>query len=141
MVRLNDSLRSYGGLTVATKPDVYTVPQSALALGLTVKRVRQMIKEGKLKQYGTNPITIKQVDVLEMRTQRAERGIAPKGKPTQGETMLEVISNLNATFLKQIEAVTDSNRRNEENLIARINALEAENDSLRQSRERKWWKR
>lgn len=47
--------------------DTYTVRQAALALGVTVKRIRQMLIEGKLTRYGNQPVTIRQIEVLELR--------------------------------------------------------------------------
>ena len=52
--------------------DTYTVKQTALALSVTEKRVSQIIKEGKLKQVGSDPVTVAVVDVLELRAQREQ---------------------------------------------------------------------
>lgn len=119
--------------------DTFTVPQTAKVLGLTVKRIRQMIKEGKIKQYGVNPIRLKQVDVIALRTKRAEQGKTPKGKPTQAENLATILDSLNETFRTQLELLAASNQRNEENLIGRINALEGEIEFLR--RRRPWYMR
>jgi len=46
---------------VKASVDIYTVKQASLALGVSPKRVRQLIEEGKLKVHSREPITVKQV--------------------------------------------------------------------------------
>ena len=49
----------------------YTVRQTAQLLGLTVKRVRQLLNEGKLTRVATDPIIlIDQIEVIEFRKVR-----------------------------------------------------------------------
>lgn len=122
----------------AKKPDTYTVPEAGKILGLSTKRVRQLIKEGKIKQYGKDPITITQIDVIAHRTARAEKGIAVKGKPTATENIVSLLEALTGQFQKQLEAIAESNRRNEENLLGQIAILERE---LERKRSRKWWRK
>jgi hypothetical protein len=120
---------------MATKTDTYTVRQTATALGLSQKRVRQLLLEGKLKQHGKNPITIKQLDVLALRDLRQEQGksVTPKTLPDNTGEILRALSD---TFQKQLEIITDSNRQNQENLMSQINELRQENQALRA---RKWY--
>jgi excisionase family DNA binding protein len=121
------------------KPDLYTVTQAAKILGLSVKRVRQMIEEGKLTAYSVGPVKLKQLDILAMRNEREASGKgvqSDKGAATNTEVLL-ALRGLSDTFSKQLEAVTDSNRRNEENYLQQINQLRAENETLRLAQSKK----
>ena len=123
---------------MASKPDLYTVPQTAKVLGLSVKRIRQMLQEGKLEQYGENPVTIKQIEVITLKQKRESEGKIARLQEPKRDAIAEALESLSQTFTKQLELVADSNKRNEENLLNRINQLEAEVNSLRA---RKWFKR
>lgn len=123
-----------------TKPDLYTATQAARVLGLSVKRVRQMIDEGKLTAYSVAPVKIKQLEVIALRNERDASGKitqSDKGMATNSE-LLRTLKTMNETFIRQLDAVTDSNRRNEENYLQQINALRAELEGLRA---RKWFRR
>lgn len=114
------------------KPDLYTATQAAKVLGLSVKRVRQIIEEGKLTAYSYGPLKIKQLDVLALRNEREAEGRGPKsdkGAATNTE-VLTALQGLQETFTRQLEAVADSNRRNEEFYQAEIQRLRAHNDQL-----------
>ena len=52
--------------------DLYTVQQSALALNVSDKRVRQLIQEGKLTPVSHNPVMLEQVEVIKLRTIREQ---------------------------------------------------------------------
>ena len=121
------------------KPDLYTVTQAARILGLSVKRVRQMIEEGKLTAYSLAPVKIKQLEVLALRNEReaAGKGVkSDKGAAPNTEVLL-ALNLLQETFTRQLEAVSDSNRRNEENYLQQINQLRAENEALRLAQAKK----
>jgi len=125
------------------KPDLYTATQAAKILGLSVKRVRQLIEEGKLKAYSVAPVKIKQLDILAMRNEReaAGKGLkSDKGAATNTEVLL-ALKSLSETFSRQLEAVSEGNRRNEENYLQQINALRAENEALRQAKRRSLFRR
>lgn len=125
-----------------TKPlnlrEVYTAPQSAQVLGLSVKRVRQLLKEGKLKKISDNPVTIDQLEVIQLRAERERIGKASSPADSKRDAIAEQIASLNATFIKQLEIIADSNKRNEENYLRQINDLSQEVKDLRA---RKWWRR
>jgi excisionase family DNA binding protein len=128
---------------MAKKPDLYTVTQASKILGVSVKRVRQMIQEGKLEAYSLGPVKLKQLDILAMRNQRETEGKinqSDKGAATNTEVLL-ALQGLNNTFMKQLEAVTDSNRRNEENYLQQINELRAEVQRLQQIKNKKFWQK
>ena len=128
---------------MSKKPDLYTVTQASKILGVSVKRVRQMIQEGKLEAYSLGPVKLKQLDILAMRNQREAEGKinqTDKGAATNTEVLL-ALQSLNNTFMKQLEAVTDSNRRNEENYLQQIKELRAEVQRLQQIKAKRFWKK
>jgi hypothetical protein len=128
---------------MSKKIDTYTVQQAALALGVTPKRVRQMIKEGKLTAFSTSPVTLKQIEVLELKVSREETSAvrvsgAQSKTATASADLLAQISNLieqsSETNRRAIELVQASAERNEQNLMAQLNELRAENQRLRTRR-------
>lgn len=128
---------------MSKKIDTYTVQQSAMALGVTPKRIRQMIGEGKLTAFSLQPVTLRQSEVIELKIEREKTGAV---RTTPGNTgnkqnnaeLLEQISKLieqsSETNRRAIELVQDSAARNEANLIAQVNELKAELDRLRSKR-------
>lgn len=130
---------------MSRKTDTYTVQQASMALGVTPKRVRQMIAEGKLSAHSTEPVTLKQSEVIELKINREKSGAAR----TPNESSKGVSKNANADLLAQIsnliEQSSETNRRaielvqvsaerNEQNLIAQVNELKAEVARLRARR-------
>ena len=119
------------------KAETYTVTQSAKILGLSVKRVRQLLQEGKLNAHTLGPVKIKQTDILNLRNQREAQGKSVKVEKSQeavNASVLVALQGLSDTFTRQLEMVTDSNKRNEENLIGQIQQLQAEIATLRARR-------
>jgi len=115
--------------------DTYTVKQTALALSVTEKRVRQIIKEGKLKQLGSDPVTVAVVDVLELRAKREQ---SEKVQEARGKRDRDLVSSIELLIrqttdsqIKAISALEESAKRNEENYLAQIAELKAENEELR----------
>jgi hypothetical protein len=115
--------------------DTYTVKQTALALSVTEKRVRQIIKEGKLKQVGSDPVTVAVVDVLELRAQREQNEKVQQARGKRDRDLMSSIELLirqtTDSQLKAITALEESAKRNEENYLAQIAELKAENEELR----------
>lgn len=119
--------------------DTYTVKQTALALSVTEKRVRQIIKEGKLKQIGSDPVTVAVVDVLELRAKREQ---SEKVQEARGKRDRDLVSSIELLIrqttdsqIKAISALEESAKRNEENYLAQIAELKAENEELRKKAE------
>jgi hypothetical protein len=119
--------------------DTYTVKQTALALSVTEKRIRQLIKEGKLKQVGSNPVTLAVVDVLELRAKREQ---SEKVQEARGKKDRDLVSSIELLIrqttdsqIKAISALEESARRNEENYLAQIAELKAINEELRKKTE------
>jgi hypothetical protein len=127
------------------KPDLYTVTQAAKILGLSVKRVRQMIQEGKLEAFSLEPVKLKQLDILAMRNEREAQGKgikSDKGAATNTEVLM-ALKTLGETFSRTLEMASESSRRVEENYLEQINQLRAENEALRlaQSKRRRFFSR
>jgi hypothetical protein len=119
--------------------DTYTVKQTALALSVTEKRIRQLIKEGKLKQVGSNPVTLAVVDVLELRAKREQ---SEKVQEARGKKDRDLVSSIELLIrqttdsqIRAISALEESARRNEENYLAQIAELKAINEELRKKAE------
>lgn len=140
---------------MAKKPDLYTAGQASIALGVSIKRVRQMIKEGKLIEYSRNPVMIKQLEVLALRSQRLAQGKsveAPHIKQAVGNSrsieanylldqIREIVSGSNEANRRAIEMTNDIAKRNEENLLSQINELKAELSALKAVPAKKWFRR
>jgi hypothetical protein len=119
--------------------DTYTVKQTALALSVTEKRVRQIIKEGKLKQVGSDPVTVAVVDVLELRSKREQ---SDKVQEARGKRDRDLVSSIELLIrqttdsqVKAISALEEASKRNEENFLSQIAELKAENAELRKKAE------
>lgn len=119
--------------------DTYSVKQTALALTVSEKRVRQMIKEGKLKQVGSDPVAVAVVDVLELRAKREQ---SDKVQEARGKKDRDLISSIELLIrqttdsqVKAISAIEEASKRNEENFLSQIAELKAENAELRKKAE------
>lgn len=116
--------------------DTYTVKQTALALGVSPKRVRQMIAEGKLKQVGSDPVTVSQLEVIDLRTKREESSKVIKARTSKQNAFYDQIEQLIQltadTHKRSILALEEASKRNEENYQAQINELKAENEKLKE---------
>ena len=77
--------------------DSYTVKQTALALGVSEKRVRQMIREGKLKQLGSDPVTVSQEEVLELRSKRELSSRVVKARTDKQNAFIDSVKLLSTT--------------------------------------------
>ena len=118
--------------------DTYTVKQTALALGITEKRVRQLLQEKKLTPVAENPVRIDQLEVLNLRNQREQnaRVIKARGKKANAtqdlvETMKLFLDEMRASNEKQLLTLEETSRRNEENYLRQLAELKAENEKLK----------
>jgi hypothetical protein len=132
---------------MSKKIDTYTVQQSAIALGVTPKRVRQMIAEGKLQAHSTDPVTLKQTDVIELKVSRENAGTnrVASGQSKSASANADLLAQISSlieqsseTNRRAIELVQSSAERNEQNLMAQVNELKAEVERLRA---RRFWKK
>lgn len=121
----------------------YTVRQASQILGLSPKRVRQLITEGKLKKVNSAPVMVEQVEVLALREQRENNPIyKKKPPPDQVAEMLEkfgsIIAGIEQSNTRAIEAQVLAYKINEENYLRQINDLRAD---LERARARRWYQR
>ncbi|MEI8067238.1 MAG: hypothetical protein WCH42_07920 [Actinomycetes bacterium] len=131
---------------MSKKADTYTVTQASMVLGVSPKRIRQMIAEGKLTAHSESPVTITQTQVLALKATREKSGAVVRtpnpSKPEANADLLAQISELinqsSETNRRAIELVQESAQRNEQNLIGQVNELKAEIERLRA---RKWYKK
>lgn len=121
--------------------DSYTVKQTALALGVSEKRVRQMIREGKLKQLGTDPVRVSQEEVLDLRSKRELSSKVVKARTDKQNAFIDsvklLIEQTSLNHQRAITALEESSKRIEENYQRQLNELKAENDKLKEDLNRK----
>ena len=118
--------------------DTYTVKQTSLALGITEKRVRQLISEGKLSPVAENPIQLDQLEVLNLRNQREQnaRVVKARGKKANATqdllaSMKLLVDEVQKNNQKQIEALENASNRIEESYRQQVAELRAENEKLK----------
>lgn len=139
--------------------DTYTVAEAAKVLQRSPKRVRQMLREGKLAALpNTDPqrIAAEQVHALReaLRTQGPRTG--PKPQQPAGltyEQVRELVEELTRPAMRALEATQQNAERVEATLREELAAeraerlrLQAEAERLQQELEaktqpRKWWKK
>jgi hypothetical protein len=118
----------------------YTARQASAVLGLSIKRVRQLPKEGKLKQYrGEGGLVLfDQVEVNALRVERQALGRTSLPRSQRdSETLDEVkklIELLQENTRRSLEMITEANKLAEESLYKIINEQRAEIDRLRARR-------
>ena len=128
--------------------DLYTVQQSAIALEVSPKRVRQLIQEGKLTPVSHNPVMLEQAEVIKLRTVRAETPSVKRAKAerttrakSRDELLLDKFSDLiaqvNENQMKQLETVTQSMEAERENFYRLLAEKEAEINKLREQATKK----
>lgn len=128
--------------------DLYTVQQSALALEVSPKRVRQLIQEGKLTPVSHNPVMLEQVEVIKLRTIRAETPSVKRAKAekvirskSRDELLLEkfteLINQVTANQQKQLETVSASMESERENFFRLLTEKDIEIAKLREQKTKK----
>jgi hypothetical protein len=117
--------------------DLFTVQQSAIALEISAKRVRQLIQEGKLTPVSHNPVMLEQGEVIKLRTIRAETPSVKRAKTervnrskSRDELLLdkftELINQVSANQQRQLETVSASMQAERENFFRLLAEKEAE---------------
>lgn len=128
--------------------DLYTVQQSAIALEVSPKRVRQLIQEGKLTPVSHNPVMLEQAEVIKLRTTREETPRVKRAKAerttrakSRDELLLdkfsELIAQVNENQRRQLETVTQSMEAERENFYRLLAEKEAEIIKLREQATKK----
>jgi hypothetical protein len=119
----------------------YTVKQTALALGVSPKRVRQMISEGKLTQVGSDPVTVSQAQVLEVRAKREQSSKVVKARTDKQNAFYDSIEQLikltSENHNRAISALEESSKRIEESYQLRLLELKTENEKLKEELSKK----
>ncbi len=123
--------------TIYDLSNCYTAAQAASVLGLTVKRVRQLLAEGKLTTVSRDPILIEQVEVVALRTERETQGKAVRrvsGEKQSLEAIEKLLQAVTESNRRALEAVTEAHRIVEESQAAEIFRLRAELEQALKSR-------
>ena len=127
--------------------DLFTVKQASMALGVSPKRVRQLIEEGKLKAHSLNPVMIKQGEVLILKDKRSKSSRVQASDQTKASANSAVLAEIKALIeqsftanQRALESAEASAKRNEENLISQINDLKAQLEAEK-SKKRSIWGR
>jgi hypothetical protein len=128
--------------------DQIKVIEAASILGVSTKRVRQYIDEGKLKQLGESPITVSRKEVLAFHASRQNNLNVKRAsiiKKDSTMAILDAVREMNEAHRAQVsdlieEIKTERNKAilsaemNQANLLAEINRLKAELESARKRR-------
>jgi len=129
---------------MSKKVDSYTVAQTALALGVSTKRIRQLIEQGKLIKIGESPVIVSQLEVLELKAQREKNkgvSIARKGREQVqasgiADQLSKIVETINENNRRAIETMENAEALNRETYTQRINDLQTE---IKRLKARKWW--
>ena len=126
------------------KIDSYTVSQTALALGVSTKRIRQLIESGRLKRIGENPVQVSQLEVLELKAEREKSKVVTKTRQGRehaqassiADQLSKIVETINENNRRAIETMERAEALNRQAYTERIHLLEAE---LKELKARKWW--
>lgn len=132
--RMTDTIRT---------PDLFTVTQTALALGVSPKRVRQLIQEGKLMPVSYRPVILNQLEVLALRAKRADSPIVRKVKTDQIrrsksrdelyiEKIDEILQRADTRYERQLETVKESQQVERDNFLRLLAEKDSEIARLRE---------
>jgi hypothetical protein len=103
-------------------PTAYSVAQVAAVLGVTDRRVRQLVAEGRLPTVSTEPMTLEAAAVLDLRDARAGHSrrttTAPEGRPPSPRVIAlpldELRELLNAERSDVLELLTAERAKRDE---------------------------
>jgi hypothetical protein len=127
--------------------DRYTVKETALALGISDKRVRQLITEGKLIPVSLRPVMLDQLEVINLRELRAQLPTIKKARndaiarSKNRDALLvdqfqTLINQIMENSQKQLDSVTDALKYEKENYLKVLVEKEAEIIRLKELAER-----
>ena len=128
---------------MAVKRDLtncYTARQASAVLGLSIKRVRQLPSEGKLRQYKgpEGQVLFDQLEVNALRVERQALGrnsLPRSEKESQSlEEVRKLIELLSENTRRSLEIATEAHKKAEEDLHRIINEQRAEIEQLRARR-------
>lgn len=125
------------------KVDSLTVAQTALTLGVSTRRVRQMIDEGQLSTSGGRPLRIPQKQVMSLKAKRKSlpQVVKVKAKPApakvkspsedlNNDDLINIFGLMNDNGSRTIEALELAEARNREFYLAQISSALARIDHL-----------
>lgn len=116
--------------------DSYSASQASKVLGVSPRRIRQLVEDKRLKVTQKKPLRVSAVEVLAMRDKRKAEGVTPRPKTSSDSELLkqflELFEKLDAKYSKMITAGEESARRNEENLREALAEQRQRADNLEQ---------
>jgi len=130
-------------------PDYYTVAEAAKILGLSAKRVRQLIEQERLVKRADNPIRLAQKEVLALKKEREATGQAlrptsakPATSPDLSSQLEKLLSEINENTRRAITALEQASEMKETAYLEQIANLKAELWELRNAPARgKWFRK
>lgn len=127
--------------------DLYSVAESARVLGLSPKRVRQLIDEGRLQKRADNPVRVAQSEVIALRKEREVSGATPRpvsaSAPVSdiGEQLARILADINENNRRAITALEHASEIKETAYLEQIAYLKSEVEALRQAPRRGLFRR
>jgi hypothetical protein len=119
-----------------TNQDSYSATQASKVLGVSPRRIRQLVEEKRLKVTQKKPLRVSAVGVLAMRDKRKAEGLTPKPKTSSDSELLkqslETLSSAVELMQRQITTGEDIARRNEDNLREALAEQRQRADKLEQ---------
>lgn len=123
--------------------DLFTVQQTALALEVSPKRIRQIIQEGKLTPVSYKPVMLEQVEVIKLRSLRADTPTVRRAraeKATRGKSrdellidkFSEIIEKADIRWERQLETVKESQQNERDNFFKLLADKDSEIARLRE---------
>lgn len=133
MVRLDREQGSQPASSGMSDGNDYTAAEAAQVLGRSVKRVRQMIQEGKLEAVpDSDPVRVTAQSVHELRDSLRTQGTKPGRAPNSTGLTFEQVKELVETLTTKALEVSQSERAALEAMRDKTeNALRAELDQTR----------
>ena len=112
--------------------DTYTVAQASSVLGLSQKRVRQLIQEGKLEQAEGSPVRVSQAQVIDLRQAREAQGKSAASPQAQDsiDRFQAVLDEMRTNNQRAISALEHSIEIQETAYLGQLATVQAERDRL-----------
>ena len=128
--------------------DLFTVQQTALALEVSPKRIRQLIQEGKLTPVSYKPVMLEQVEVMRLRALRADTPTVRRAraeKATRGKSrdellidkFSEIIERADTRWERQLETIKESQQTERDNFFKLLAEKDSEIARLREQADTK----
>jgi hypothetical protein len=119
-----------------TNQDSYSASQAAKVLGVSPRRIRQLVEDKRLKVTQKKPLRVSAVGVLAMRDKRKAEGVSVRPKSSNESELLaqaiKVLEETNLNYRKMITAGEESARRNEDTLREALADQKQRADKLEQ---------